>query len=346
VKNYSIIATLLFLVNIGNLFAQTSPIKKKKKIKKEEKAVEKKVEVPKKNMVDHIHKVLSRDILSVANRLDNFFGTERADDEANTTRIRIYTETTKLEAQNPTTQGNIKLQLVLPKTQERLKLVVDTQNDRNDDASSTQATSANTTTTTTTPTKTKEKSTTQRTADATTAALRYIVDTAGIKTSFDAGLRFTTKPQLFSRVRFRKYVPLGPKWVFRPVEQIMWIQDQGFTSDTDLDFDRPINKKWQFRFQNNIYWNDDDYSLAFTNGPSWLQTLDEKKALSYNFRISSANSPEYAVNNYALSVGFRQLLYKEWFFWTITPAVNFPRDNSFHRTPSLTVRFDVIVGSI
>lgn len=290
-------------------------------------------------MVDHIHNKLSQDILGVATRLDNFFGTDRADDEANNTRIRIYTVSTKFEGETASTEGNIKLQLVLPKTQKRLQLIVESDEEDIDNNNSAATQSNNNTA------AAGSESASQKAADATTAALRYIVDTAGIRTSFDAGLRFTSKPQVFYRLRFRRNVSLG-RWIFRPVEQIRWVQDEGHTSDTDLDFDRKINKKWLFRVVNNIFWNDQDYNIELTNGPSWFQTINEKMGLSYNLRVNSSNTPSFAVNNYSASVGFRQLLYKNWFFWTISPAVNFPRENNFHRTPSLTLRFDAILGSI
>lgn len=293
----------------------------------------------KETLVDQVHSTLSKDIVNLATRIDNFFGTKRSDFESNNTRIRIYTISTKYEGENASSQGKIKLQLVLPKTQKRLQLVLENDNDNNGNGASTnQAATANNNNTTAT-------STSQKAADATTAALRYIVHTAGIRTSFDAGLRFTNKPQVFYHLRLRRDIPFG-KWVFRPVEQIKWIQDQGYSSNTDLNFSKKLNTKWIYRFFNNIYWNDQDYTIYFTNGPSWFQKINEKIGLSYNLRAKSSNSPILAANDYSASIGYRQLLYKKWFFWTISPALNFPRENTFHRTPSLTVRFDVILGSI
>lgn len=302
-----------------------------------EKSINKKAEQNKnQNFVDQVHAKLSGDILNVANKLDNFFGNDRSDDESNNTRIRIYTISTKFEAQNPSTEGNLKLQLVLPKTQKRLQLVVESDDDDEDQNNDAAGVGANN----------QANPNNQNNSNATSAALRYIVDAAGIRTSFDSGLRFTDTPQLFYRIRFRKNVRLSDKWVFRPVEQIRWLQDEGHSSNTDLDFDRSIDKTWSFRFQNNVFWNDQDYIIFLTNGPSWFQRINDKIGLSYNFRINSANIPAFSVNNYNFSVGYRQLLYKKWFFGSLTPALSFPRENNFHRTPSLTLRFDAILGSI
>lgn len=292
------------------------------------------------SLVDHVHSILSKDIISLASSIDNFFGTERSDDESNNTRIRIYTISSKYEGENASTQGKVKLQLVLPRTQKRLQLVLESENDKTNNGNGISTTQA-----ATTGIKTKTTNTSQKAANATTAALRYIVNTAGIRTSLDGGLGFTSKPQLFYRLRLRRNIPLE-KWIFRPVEQIKWVQDRGHSSDTDLNFSKKLSNKWVYRFFNNLYWNDQDYIVNFTNGPSWFQTINEKIRFSYNLRVNSSNSPTFAVNDYSASIGYRQLLYKKWFYWTIVSAVNFPRIKSFHRTPSLAIRFDVILGSI
>ena len=167
----------------------------------------------------------------------------------------------------------------------------------------------------------------------------------GFKTSFEIALRYTSRVQLFYKIRMNKDFPID-KWVFRPVQQILWVHDEGRNSNTDLDFDRSLSNKWLFRFVNNIYWNDQNYLTSFTNGPSLFHTIDERKGISYNFRVQSSSLPHVTIDNYVVSVGFRQLLYKQWFFWIITPAVSFPREGNFQRTPSLSIRFESVFGSL
>jgi hypothetical protein len=296
----------------------------------------------KNNFVDHVHAKLSSDILKVATSIDNFFGTKRADDEDNDTRIRIYTISTKLEGENPFTEGNVKLQLVLPKTQKRLQLII--QNDNEDEDETKRINNSAIQGRRASSSKTSSQAINASTEN-TTAGLRYILDTAGVRTSLDGGLRFEGTPVLFYRLRFRRNI-MFKQWSFRPIQQIFWSQNVGHVADTNLDFDYSYNKIWSVRLVNDINWNDTDYVIRFSNGPSWFQQLNEKMAMSYNFRLLSANSPIHAVNDYSFSVGFRQLLYQNWFFWSVIPAVNFPREENFHRTPSLTIRFDAILGSI
>lgn len=291
----------------------------------------------KENFTDHTHRTLSKKISTFAQTLDGFFATKKSENRINKTKIRIYTDSVKTEGDDPTHEGNVKLQLVLPRTQERLRFVLESEDEQNNSTSGSTKTQKNTG---------QGETTGEKVRDATTAGFRYILDTAGIKSSLGTGVIFeTVSPRPFYRIKFYKDSKFE-KWTFRPYQEILWVASNGHSTDTDLDWDRPLNKTWLFRFVNNIQWNDTDYIVNFQNGPSWYHKVNEKIGMSYNAHIFSSNSPKFSVNNYSLSVGYRQLLYKKWFFWTLTPAINFPRDNSFHRTPSVAVRFEAIIGHI
>ncbi|MEX0798570.1 MAG: hypothetical protein WD025_03960, partial [Bacteriovoracaceae bacterium] len=133
---------------------------------------------------------------------------------------------------------------------------------------------------------------------------------------------------------------------FRPVETILWINNEGWSSDTDLNFDNRLNDAWLFRFVNNLKWSDQDYIINSQNGPVFFQKISDKTGLSYGAYAFSSDFPVWNVQSYSLATGFRQLLYKEWFFWEITPSINFPRQNNFHRTPAATIKFEIILGNI
>jgi hypothetical protein len=291
----------------------------------------------KENFTDHTHRTLSKKITTFAESIDNFFGTKKGKNKVNKSKVRIYVDTLKTEGEIPTSEGNVKLQLVLPKTQDRLRFVLESEDDDQGVASSTATNQKNTG---------RSETAGEKVRDATTAGFRYITDSASIKSSIGTGIIFDTiSPRPFYRVKLYRDAKFG-KWKFRPQQEILWVSEKGHSTDTDLDLDKTLNHKWLFRFVNNIQWNDTDYIINFQNGPSWFQKINETIGLSYNAHIFTSNQPVFEINNYSLSIGYRQLLYKKWFFWTLSPAINFPRDNNFHRTPSIAVRFEAIVGHI
>jgi hypothetical protein len=288
------------------------------------------------NFADHSHKTLSKNITSFAERIDNFFGTERSNTRINKTRIRIYVDTLKQEGKKPYSEGNIKLQLALPRTQDRLQFILESEDDSDKDSSPSRAQRATG----------RAQTEGEKARDSTTAGFRYIMDSAGLKSSIGTGVLFdAVSPRPFYRFRIFRDAKFG-KWLFRPQQELFFVSATGHSTDTDLDLNKILNDTWSFRFVNNIQWNDTDYMVNFQNGPTWFQQINEKIAMSYSAHVFTSNQPAFEVSNYSLSVGFRQLLYKNWFFWTLTPALNFPRLNNFHRTPSLSVRFETIIGHI
>ena len=292
------------------------------------------------NFVDKTHSNVSKNIRRLATRLDSLLGTGRADEEANKTRIHLYTVTTAYENREPYSDFNYFVHLVLPRTEEKFRIIIENTNAQDEASSSNPADGPSSST------SIKASNAIPKPADtpsATTAALRFLTTVTGFKTSLEIALRYTSRTQVFYKIRFYRNISLG-NWVFRPVEQIFWADGEGHSSNTDLDFDRGLNRQWLFRFVNNVFWNDQDLVTGFTNGPSWYQTINERMGISYNIRAQSSDTPRFSFNNYIVSVGFRQLLYKKWFFWAVTPALSFPKERDFYRTPSLTIRFETVFG--
>tara|TARA_B100001971_G_C18268036_1_gene596481 strand:- start:51377 stop:52282 length:906 start_codon:yes stop_codon:yes gene_type:complete len=289
------------------------------------------------NFADRVHQRLSSSVINMADSVDSFFGDQRMDDEANGSRIRIFTLTTIPEGELATTEGSFRVQLVLPKTQKRFQLVLtrqdDDQNQNDDDGNPA-----------TTPTPTNNDA--QTNDQATEAGLRYLWNEANVNVSTDLGIRAEIPPRIFAQGRIRKNIEIDDNWVFRPVQKVRWLQFEGFSANTNLNFDRRINDAWLFRLVNNIQWNDQDYRIILRNGPTFLHKLSDKIGMSYNAFMVTESSPNSRVENYILSIGYRQLLYKKWFFWEVSPSMAFPRENNFHRSPAWSVKFEAIVGNI
>lgn len=294
-----------------------------------------------KNFADYTHDFLSSNILSFSESIDQFFSNQRSNDVINTSQLRLSAFTRKEENLNPTVTGDLQFNLILPRTQKKMQLFVEGQG--SDDDRDTSAKDKATTAAGNTP---NNQDPSERIANATTAGLRYIVDTAGIKTSTDAGVRVNLPPQLFARLRLTKDVKINSDWTFRPREQVLWVDREGFSSTTNLDFDNKLNLDLLLRFVNRVSWSEDNYAVVFTNGPSLFQRIDDAKGFSYHAHVISVNQPNYAVEKYVATISYRQLLYKTWFFWEVAPQLDFSRANNFHRKPSLSVEFEIVLGNI
>jgi hypothetical protein len=317
---------LLFIL----IFSQGSLAKSKKTKKK--KKVSKNIET---NFADKAHATISNSVINLADSIDTFFGDERIDAETNGTRIRVFTLTSIPEGETATTEGNFLIRLSLPRTENKLQLVLSRDEEDQDSDDGNPAT---------TPTPTNRDDEEER--QETRVGLRFLIDKADVNFSTDLGIRAQIPPIVFANARIRKNIKLDKRWVFRPMQRVEWVQEEGFSARTRLDFDRKINDAWLFRFVNNVRWNDQDYRILLRDGPTFLHKINDKIGMSYNAFVVSESSPKSRVENYILSIGYRQLLYKKWFFWEISPSLSFSRQNNFHRSPGWLVKFEAIVGSI
>ena len=295
----------------------------------------------KEKWVDSIHLRFSNNITRTARGIDSFFGDERAFEEANNSRVQIYSVFAFRESQTPTAAANYNIKLVLPQTEKRFRLIIENTSDLAEKSNTIDPKQPSSTP----ATKSEATGNQPETERSLTTAIRYLLASRKVKTSFDIGLRYTSKIELFSKFRIRKNLTFG-KWGFRPAEEFTWIHDEGTISDLDLEFDKKLAEKWHFRFINNIYWRNRNNIFFFTNGPSWYQKISDRMALSYNIRAKTSYHKGTSNDNYSITLSYRQLLNKKWFYWTVTPALDFPKELEYYRTPSLTIRFDTIFGNI
>ena len=81
-----------------------------------------------KNIVDRTHKNISNKITKISEDIDNFFSNHKHEDEVieNNSRLKLTLETRFLEAQGPIMTPDINYQLILPRTEKKLQLVIPT----------------------------------------------------------------------------------------------------------------------------------------------------------------------------------------------------------------------------
>lgn len=285
----------------------------------------------KKSLVDRYHQRFSKGILAFSDGIDDFFADSQHQELENRSKLIIQFDTFFREAKGPVVVPDINFNLVLPKTQKRLRLFVE--NENQDTRSETSKAS-------------NQQQNTDRPNESNSAAgVRYLVEKSGIKFYQDTGIIVTIPPNFFIRLGAKKSIEYT-KWVLKIHERVRWVNTTGLTSDLDLDFDRRLTRKHILRFVNNFFWNDTTYAIRFENGPSLFHKIDRNKALSYHAHVISINEPDFLVTNYTLQVSYRQRLYKKWLFMDVRPFINFPRERNFARTPGLLVGFDTVFGSI
>lgn len=317
------------LLAITILFHSTSYAKKTKKKKR----YYKKKDYYEKNAVDRTHEDVSKRILALSNSIDAFFaGESYSNKKKNKSQLKLSLDTYVREGAGPYAIPDLNYRLVLPNTQRRLQVFIENEDEdkeKNQNQSKIRT----------------ERQQRQNDDSDLSAGLRYMVQKSGVDFSFDTGVLVNVPVVVFTKFTAKKSIEFT-EWILKIWDQVKWVNNDGFTNDLDLNFDKRLRKNLVLRMVNNVFWNDQDYTIRFENGPSLLHKYSRKIALGYHAHVISINSPEFMVDSYVLQINYRQKLYKKWLFFGLTPFVKFPRVNNFHRTPGLVISFDAKFGHL
>ncbi|MCO4792213.1 MAG: hypothetical protein KC493_00770 [Bacteriovoracaceae bacterium] len=289
--------------------------------------------------INEAHDVLSNSIVLIGSKIDSFFGQNRGDDLANGSRIRMWTETTKVEGEKLNTEANIRFKIHLPYTQKRFKIVFEKKADdpaQDNPENTPHDDSGNTG---------DNKSGKISSKGKTTAALQYIVDSTRNWNFFaTTGIRVDIPPEPFARARVRRNWKLPYDVEMIAEQSVFWFLEDGFGETSSLDFDYKVSPNKLFRFSNNATWRDETDTFTIIHGPSFFHTFSPRRGISYHAKAVGSSRPKSMITNYDLTITYRQLLHKTWFFYELSPKGTFPRDEQWKFTPSISLKFEVVIG--
>lgn len=286
--------------------------------------------------IDRAHKEISSRILSLSHRIDSFFGTQRGDEESNGSRLRVFNDSFLRQHEKYDNKTNVRFSLRLPQLQKLLRFSY------HRDA-----------------TKEEEKKAPPRNDSEALkdqaihrekelrSPLSHLKDLANKWTfNFNTGIRVDIPPNLFARARLRRTLTFLEDWEFNPTQELNWFSKGGWGALFSHDLDRRLTDATLLRIVNTLTWNNDANETTSIHGPQIIHQINERRAISYNFMAQGSNRPHYAINNYMVSINYRQLLHSNWLFTTITPAVEYPRERQWNDVYSLFIRLEAVFGAI
>ncbi|MFT7109943.1 MAG: hypothetical protein ACI843_001610 [Psychrobacter glaciei] len=280
-------------------------------------------------ILDWSNEVASRYVESLNDNVDSFFmraffDPELIEDESSGSNGRIFLSARSGKGQSVNFESGINLKIVLPKTRDRLKLLVETnENDDGNTESSVIGTTDNVT--------------------YSTAVRLELTDEKNWKTSLDNGIRWEGKPIYFTRIRARR-TDYFDTWRTRYLQSIYWRTDVEWGSIFSLNAIRPIDFSRSF----NIGF-DADYILKkdmaeLESSVSIFHELSYRSALLYQLAAFGDTESLTRVNEAVLSIAYRRKIYKSFVFFEVVPEIGFPRELNYKATPALTLTLEMIFG--
>ncbi len=275
---------------------------------------------------------VSRQFVGFISGIDRFFGDERNFQESNRSVLQLDLSELLQKGGDRQARLSVKAKLHLPSTEQRLHLLLESDPEKN---------------TTGADTQNQTKSVGQiATPENYGVAVRYEKEEEQVwHYSTDVGIKVQTPLQPFVRARVSMATPLD-SWRMKITQSLFWFSQPGAGETTQLDFEHVLGNPALFRATSTATWMHTLQRFDLRQDFSVYHTLDERRALQYQASAIGVNRPQAQVNDYVLSVLYRQQLHRRWLFFDINPQLHFPHESNFRLTPLLLLRLEMLFDTI
>ena len=179
----------------------------------------------------------------------------------------------------------------------------------------------------------------------------------GVKTVWDTflhnqldvstGLRFSdSKPVVFADVELEWKRELG-RWKGRLSPSVFWYSNDGLGQMTELIWTRSLEderKILQIRTAESS--GEDKVGVEFeqTLRFAWLRSGRGRGWVMQMSVFPNIEYSELLLDDALVSLSWRDALYRKWIYYTVTPQVDFPREDDYHARPSIRIGLEMLFG--
>lgn len=297
--------------------------------------------------MDTSHEFVTSKSDALAGWMDGFFGTQRADDEAARSFLRLrfqhdWDEEEGHDIKKPKLRGKVDL----PRLDKRLGLIFsdagdDTVNEEVDNLLADE----------------------QPNND---VALQYTgVDKGRSRLDFKLSL---PSFKLKTGVRYRYKYPFSEKLSGRFTEELIFRDGKGFETTTRLELDDALSKDLLLRWSNRFRYGQRTAGIEWNSTIGLGQRIDEKQAISYFASVSGKTKPEFLSERaaerlpgeprithekpewlteaYGVGVLYRLNFFRRWLFVEIEPAVlwrrHYAQEDNREPVGVITARLEIL----
>lgn len=270
-------------------------------------------------ILDRTRSLLKGNLDSLANKVDSFFATERADDEFGRSTLRIRSNYEVRELHKGDSDISYRINFKIPSFEKRVREEAQKWWPK------------------------KETTSREETSNV------EIPDHSRKDWYFnaDAGVNASIPPRAILRARLRKNI-FRNTWTHRFLEEVTYItESDGLTEVTSFTNDYPLAEKVLFRFMNSKSWKVLSRQLSTQHGPNIIHQLSPRDGLNYSLMATSVINEEgpWFLDNYRLSVRYRRDLYQQWLYFDLNTGLDFPKTYSFRRNPFAIFQLEALFGS-
>lgn len=180
----------------------------------------------------------------------------------------------------------------------------------------------------------------------------FIPDTYNVRSKYSLGFSGIS-PFIYARYD----MPIEIKnWLIDPVQTFRYSVNEKFEEETNIYFDRSFSDLSLFRIQLHRKTQTEmkgmDYGLALQYywthieniGFSLSQSFVGNTKYTYNSTVTAQTRMYSSINNYVTSFRWRENIWRKWFYYEVSPSVNFDKAYEFKANYSIRVLFDFYFG--
>lgn len=282
------------------------------------------------DFLDVPQKEISGGLEWLSKRIDVFFANENLYEESTGSFARLSGTMILGDGGKKSFLGDLNIRAVLPRTQKKLNLIIESDADKNLSNRPDQQNQ---------PTPNEALSnTTYYAGIQKKIAPKSVWD---VHTSVGIKLHIPLDP--FVRLRMSREVLLQ-KWKFHFTETLFHFHSRGNGHDATMEWDRALSKTDLFRIHSSATWWDDTDTYDLNQSFSVFHEFTERRAMSYSISVFGTNKPRMTADTYLLDLRYRQLLHKDWLFYEINPQILYRKENNFRAEHSVAIKLEMIFG--
>ncbi|HEY7761088.1 MAG TPA: hypothetical protein VIA64_16860 [Burkholderiales bacterium] len=225
-----------------------------------------------------------------------------------------------------------RVRLNLPRTEERLKLLVD-RDIENLSKSTAQR-------------ETEVQAGVAERDDNPYLALRAVAaERLGIGLTADAGVRLR-RADLDPFVRLHaERIFAWRGWSIPLSETLLWRESDHGSAATELAFLYPLSQRHALALISNATWRHSLGGFDLGQTASLFWRTSERSVAAAELVVIGHTEPQTEVTAFSAALRYRRLLHRDWLVFELRPQLTYPRDKDFRAIPSFTLQLEAWFGS-
>ena len=288
-------------------------------------------------LLDKPHEFISRRLEEYSRWLDTFLGDPNRVYDSTGSTLQIRDHVTFLKDGQREGKLDVRANISLPNTEDRLKLVVQ------------RGLEAATETT-------AERDIRNSTGSAQVAAPGAPQDTSyyvglkalaaqlfGVTLSAEAGARSVRPIDPYVRLRaFRDFN--FSQWQIRASETPLWKRSEGYSAASELNITRPIDAQWGLGFTSKATWRSTTDYFDLAQIAALYYTPDKRTATTFELGAFAPSDRTLNLTVYSVTLRIRRQVYRDWLYLEVTPQILYQEANGYSATRSLLLQLEMLFG--